>query len=98
MPFVQIIEYRTKRIDEIQAVVDKFRANMSGDTGPSRATITKDRDRPDTYLSIIEFPTYEQAMANSQRPETGEMAQAMAELCDGPPSFLNLDVIEQTSF
>jgi hypothetical protein len=95
MAFVQIIEYRTKRFDEVAALVDKFRANMPENaTAPVRGTVTKDRDRPDTYVSIIEFESYEKAMENSDRPETGEMAAAMAALCDGPPTFLNLDVID----
>jgi len=31
-------------------------------------------------------------MANSNLPETGEFAERLAELCDGPPAFRNLDV------
>jgi quinol monooxygenase YgiN len=97
MAFIQIIEYQTKRFDDVTTLLDKFRANSTASTAPARATVTKDRDRPDTYVSIIEFDSYEKAMENSKRPETGEMAKAMAELCDGPPKFLNLDVIDQTT-
>jgi acetolactate synthase small subunit len=96
MGFVQIIEYKTQRFDEVKALVDKFRANLPDSaTAPVRGTVTKDRDRPDTYLSIIEFESYEKAMENSNRPETSEMAQAMGALCDGPPTFYNLDVVDQ---
>jgi hypothetical protein len=35
---------------------------------------------------------YESAMENSNRPETAEFAAGMAKLCDGPPTFYNLDV------
>lgn len=31
---------------------------------------------------------------NPKRPETGELARAMAELCDGSPPFYNLDVLD----
>jgi hypothetical protein len=31
-------------------------------------------------------------MTNSDLPETGEFAARMAQLCDGPPTFRNLDV------
>lgn len=89
--FVQIIEMKTSRIDEIDALVDGLR-----DTGAPmpmvRATMTGDRDRPDHYVTIIEFESYEEAMANSNKPETTEMAQRMADLCDEPPKFYNLDV------
>jgi hypothetical protein len=89
--FVQIIEYQTSRIDEMDALIAERRA--SGEPMPMvRAMATADRDRPNTYLSIIEFESYEQAMENSNRPDTHELAQKMAALCDGPAKFYNLDV------
>ncbi|MGH3787254.1 MAG: hypothetical protein ACRDRG_12035 [Pseudonocardiaceae bacterium] len=94
--FVQIIEYQTSRIDEVQALIEKRRAQLESSgalaTAPTRAIITADRDRPGYYLTVIEFDSYESAMENSNRPETGEMAAEMAKLCDGPPTFYNLDV------
>ncbi len=44
---------------------------------------------------IIEFPSYEDAMADSTMPETGESARKLAALCDGPPTVRNLDVVRQ---
>lgn len=95
--FVQIIEYTTSRIDEVRKATDEFRDTRSASDAPVpviRGTITADRDRPDTYLSIVEFPSYEIAMENSERPETSAFAARLAELCDGPPRFYNLDVID----
>jgi hypothetical protein len=43
-------------------------------------------------VQIVEFPSYEEASANSELPETAEVAARLAELCDGPPTFRNLDV------
>ncbi|MDQ4093571.1 MAG: hypothetical protein M3143_09275 [Actinomycetota bacterium] len=91
--FIQIIEYQTSRIDEVQALIDERRF-QAGDTTVRRGTMTADRDRPGYYLTIIEFDSYEAAMENSNRPETGELAAKMAKLCDGPPTFYNLDVRE----
>jgi hypothetical protein len=31
-------------------------------------------------------------MENSRRPDTSEFAEQLANLCDGPPTFRNLDV------
>ena len=31
-------------------------------------------------------------MANSELPETAEVAARLEKLCDGPPTFRNLDV------
>ena len=38
---------------------------------------------------------YEAAMENSNRPETAEFAAQLAQLCDGPPTFRNLDVTRE---
>ena len=34
-------------------------------------------------------------MANSNLPETAEFAAKLASLCDGPPSFRNLEVVRE---
>jgi hypothetical protein len=94
--FVQIIEMQTSRFDEIEALLDEIRSRLDDgrSSAPLRGTITADRDRPGVYLNIVEFDSYEAAMENSNRPETGEFAARMAKLCDGPPKFYNLDVRE----
>ena len=95
--FVQIIEYSTARIEEVRVLSEKHRADRAAagdEILVKRATAAADRDRPGTYLTILEFDSYESAMANSKRPETSEFAARMGELCDGPPKFYNLDVQE----
>jgi hypothetical protein len=89
--FVQIIELKTSRIDEMDALIEE-RRSQGGPMPMVRAMMTADRDRPGYYLSILEFDSYEAAMENSNKPETSEMAEKMASLCDGPPKFYNLDV------
>jgi hypothetical protein len=92
MAFVQIIELTTTRPDEVEALVSEWRHQTAGRRTAHRGTFTADRDRPDTYVQIVEFPSYEDAMANSDLPETAAFAQRLGELCDGPLSFRNLDV------
>lgn len=89
--FVQIIEIKTSRIDEVDALVEEMRSR-GGPMPMVRATMTADRDRPDHYVSILEFDSYEEAMANSNQPETSDIAKRMAALCDAPPKFYNLDI------
>ena len=89
--FVQIIEMQTSRIDEVESLIDELRS-QPGPMPVVRATLAEDRDRPGYYLNIIEFESYEQAMENSNKPETTEMAGRMAALCDAPPKFYNLDL------
>jgi hypothetical protein len=95
--FVQIVEFSTSKIDEVRALAETFRSEMQalpGETPVQRATLTADRDRPGYYLNIVEFNSYDSAMENSERPQTTEFATKMAALCDGPPTFYNLDVVE----
>ncbi|MBT2520200.1 hypothetical protein [Arthrobacter sp. ISL-28] len=91
--FVQIIEFQTSRIKEIEELGRPSRTE--GSTPPTFRHImaTADRDRPGTYLTIVEFDSYDSAMENSSRPETSEFAAKMAALCDGDPVFRNLDVM-----
>ncbi|MBV8159641.1 MAG: hypothetical protein JO265_01845 [Acidimicrobiia bacterium] len=93
MRFVQIIEFKTGDIDAVKGVVDEFIAKTEGKRTAEHALMAEDRDRPGTYLNIVEFPSYEAAMDNSNLPETAEVAGKLASLCDGPPTFRNLDVI-----
>jgi len=92
MSFIQIIEVTTTRLDEIQALMDEWVAKTEGQRKAHHSTLTADRDRPDTYVQIVEFPSYEDAMANSALPETGHFAEQLTKLCDQPPTFRNLDV------
>lgn len=94
MAFIQIIEYETDRPDEIaQMMGDGPSPDPETDPGFTRLALTQDRDNPRRYLLIVEFTSYEEAMANSDKPETGEMAGKLAALCSGPPRFHNLDVL-----
>lgn len=95
MPFIQIIEYKTSRIDELNAALDGWLAATKGKRAATRGVQTKDRDSTNTYVQIVEFPSYEEAMANSNLPETSEFAAKLASLCDGPPSFRNLEVLRE---
>ena len=93
MAFIQIIEFDTTRIDEMRERSDRYRQEAEGTTA-GRATVCADRDNPDHYFLIVEFDSYEEAMRNSELPETQALAADMAELFNGPPAFHNLDVVD----
>ncbi len=95
MKFVQTIEFQTSRIDEILALDTKWREATAGKRTATAMNITKDRDRPNTYVWMIEFPSYEDAMRNNDLPETQQIAEQMMKLSDGSAAFRNLDVLEQ---
>ena len=92
MPFIQIIEFRTTQIDEVEAMMDEWLTATEGKRSTGRSNLTVDRDQPNTYVQIVEFPSYERAMANSALPETSHFAERLNKLCEGGPSFRNLDV------
>ena len=49
-------------------------------------------------MQIVEFPSYEDAMANSELPETAAFAEKLRGLCDSPMRFRNLDVQSAEEF
>lgn len=93
MAFIQIIEFQTSRVDEFDALLEKWLAQSKDWRTSTRSVRTKDRDRPNTYVQIVEFPSYEKAQENSSHPATAEFASQLAKLCDAPPAFRNLDVL-----
>ena len=90
--FVQIIEFKTSRYDEIRALVDERRDQPGLALG---GMIAEDRDRPGVYINVVEFESFETAMENSNSPATQDFAARMAELCDGPAKFTNLNLLEK---
>lgn len=90
--FVQLIEFRTSRIDEVIATTDHW-AEAIGASRTARWEITgADRDHSNSYVQIVEFPSHDAAMANSDHPATAEFADRLRKLCEGDPTFHNLDV------
>lgn len=87
--FIQVIQAPCSRGDEVRALMqewDQVTDDSSGFLG-STGGVTDDG----TFISVVRFESKEQAMANSDRPETGAMAEKMAALMDGPPEFHDCD-------
>jgi hypothetical protein len=96
MQFVQTIEFRTSRYDEVNALMEQWAANTASTHTPTLAYTTRDRDADgDTYVQVVVFPSYDAAMQNSELPETSAFAGKMMGLCDGQPIFRNLDVLRE---
>ncbi|WP_228535917.1 cupin domain-containing protein [Nocardia sp. BSTN01] len=93
--FVQTIEFKTSQLDEFNRTLDRWLTATEGTRSATHSMETRDRDHPDTYLQIVEFPSYEQAMANSALPETTGFAETLAALCDEPAVFRNLDLVRE---
>jgi hypothetical protein len=44
------------------------------------------------FVQLVEFPNYDQAMANSRDPVTTEFTGELRKLSEGEPVFRNLDL------
>lgn len=93
MTFIQVMEYQTSHPQEVNALMDEWIAATEGKRTATHDVHTQDRDHPGRYVDIVEFPSYELAMRNSDLPETQHIAAQMGELCEGDVRFLNLDVL-----
>jgi hypothetical protein len=94
MAFVQIIEYRTSNAAEMQAVGDEWEKATEGKRKTGRRVLCQDRDNPGRYFNVVFFDSYEDAMKNSALPETDSFSKKMMSFADGPPTFYNLDVVD----
>jgi hypothetical protein len=97
MQFIQIIEMRTSRVDEVQALEDEWQKATEGRRTLRRAIVGRDRNDPERHLVLAFFDDYESAMVNSNLPETAEFGQRQQALLDGPMTFTDLDVIDDRS-
>lgn len=95
MTFIQIIDFRTARIAEAQKHVDEWFQKTEGRRTARRGLLCQDRDDPGRYLNIVFFDSYESAMENSALPETGQLAERLGALGDGPSTFVNLEVVQE---
>ncbi|MFF3764619.1 ester cyclase [Streptomyces sp. NPDC001922] len=93
MTFVQIIDCKTDKIDDMNRLMDTWAERTRGKRTATHAVVGQDRADGDHVVEIIEFPSYEEAMRNSGLPETEQIFQQMVALCDGAPTFTDLDVV-----
>ncbi|MFG2572836.1 ester cyclase [Streptomyces sp. NPDC048481] len=93
MTFVQLIDCRTSRFDEMDRLMDMWVEQTRGKRTATHAVVAKDRSDESHFIEIVEFPSYEEAMRNSNLPETGKVFQELVALCDEMPTFTDLDVV-----
>ncbi|MFF6804656.1 ester cyclase [Streptomyces sp. NPDC012616] len=93
MTFVQLIDCRTSRFDEMDRLMDTWVEQTKGKRTATHAVVGKDRSDASHFIEIVEFPSFEEAMRNSNLPETGKVFQELVALCDEMPTFTDLDVV-----
>lgn len=86
---MQAIEFKTTRIAEIEALVRERRGRLGASV--IHGTVTARRDRPGTYLTIVE--TASGTASESYRPhELDGLVADLAALCDELPEVYDLGV------
>ena len=97
MEFIQIIEGRSGKLDELMALENEWRQATEGKRTLRRSILTRDRNDSQRYLILAFFDSYESAMENSNLPETTAFGQKQAALLEAPPVFTDLDVVADSS-
>ncbi|WAZ23565.1 ester cyclase [Streptomyces cinnabarinus] len=93
MTFVQLIDCKTSRFDEMNRLMDTWVEQTKGKRTATHSVIGKDRSDASHFIEIVEFSSYEEAMRNSNLPETDKIFREMVALCDEMPTFTDLDVV-----
>lgn len=93
MTFVQIIDCKTDRADDLNQLMDRWVEQTRGKRTATHSIVGRDRSDRSHIVEIVEFPSYEEAMRNSQMPETDRIFREMVALCDEMPTFTDLDVV-----
>ncbi|MFJ9813942.1 ester cyclase [Streptomyces sp. NPDC101151] len=93
MTFVQLIDCKTSRLDEMNRLLDQWVEQTRGTRTATHAVVGKDRSDATHVIEIVEFPSYEEAMRNSNLPATDRIYREMIALCDEMPTFTDLDVV-----
>ncbi|MEW2398737.1 ester cyclase [Streptomyces sp. NPDC046862] len=93
MTFVQLIDCKTSRFDEMNRLLDTWVEQTKGRRTATHSIVAKDRADASHLIEIVEFPSYEEAMRNSKLPETNQIFRDMVALCDETPTFTDLDVV-----
>jgi hypothetical protein len=88
--FIQIIQGRCTRQEELHQMLDRWRAELgAGAEGWLGGTYGFTDD--DQFVAVVRFESKELAMANSERPEQSAWAEGMMALFDGPVEFHDCD-------
>ena len=95
MSYIQVIEIQSDDFEGIERAHETWLAATVGQRTVESVRVCRDRDRPDTYVLIVEFPSAEAAAINDNLPATGQIAAALAALATKPLTFMNLDLIRQ---
>jgi quinol monooxygenase YgiN len=98
--WAQLIKVRVKpgKEEDLRRVLEQVRALEQPDSGLLRSSLLRDQQNPNTLYMMIVVESEEKARARERDPRReglqGIQAQ-MAQLLDGPPEFVDLEVVDE---
>ncbi len=101
--WAQLITTRLKAGHEqdLPRLWEQLQAAEQAGSGLVRSTAMQDQNDPSRIYMLVVFESEEHARARESDPHRAEGLQAaratMAEIFDGPPEFVDLNVVEETS-
>ena len=92
MGFMQIVEFTTNDYDSVRKIDQEWIASTAGERTAHRQIVARDRNRPDRFLALVFFDSYESAMQNSNLPKTQELAGRYGDVTTSV-AFHDLDIV-----
>jgi quinol monooxygenase YgiN len=94
---LQKVSTKPEREAEMLDVFDQLQAIEQADSGLVRTTVMRSQADPTVTYVLVVFDSEEKARAREQDPRRQEglerIRTAMGDLLDGPPEFVDLDVV-----
>jgi quinol monooxygenase YgiN len=100
--WAQLIKTRLKpgKEGELERLYQQLRATEQPGSGLVRSTAMRDQKDPSSVYMMVVFESEEKARAreqDSRRQEGLQEARAtMADIFEGPPEFIDLEVVDET--
>ena len=91
--FVQTLSFTCKDEEALMALFDDWGSETASEIGYWQSVVMKDRDTPGQFTVWVQFPSFEEAMRNSSRPETDANARKLFALVDGEVDYRNYDLV-----
>jgi hypothetical protein len=97
--WAQLIRVRLKPGKDMAGLNEQIRAAERPGSSPARTLVMHDQKDPSQAYILVVFESEEQARAREQDPQREEDLQAaretMADIFDGLPEFVDLNVAEE---
>ena len=93
MGYVQILDFETKHVKDVESLLSEWRRGTDGDRTVQHEIVARDNNRPEHYVAILQFSLRDAAQRNEKLAESDRFADRMAELCYGTVDFTYYEVI-----